>query len=113
MISITDCKFCGETLTTKYFRNQEYYVCNKHKPSRVGYRPALLINNKALNERWYITYNDYRLVYFNGKTILNKINRDKSSSPKDYYSLITAFDHELNIRPEDFSRKLPTLLTFS
>jgi len=107
------CRFCGEILTTQYFQNKEFYACNRHRPSRVGYKPSSSINNKIIDSKWIITYNDYRLTYFNGRSCLYKINRDKNDSSKDYYSLITSFDHELKIRPEDFVRKLPTLLTFS
>lgn len=112
MISITNCQFCGEKLTTKYFRDKEYYVCTKHKPSTVSYRPSSFINGKLIDEKWIITYSDYRLSYFDDKSFLHKMNRD-SNSVKDFLSLITVFDYELNIRPEDFSKKLPTLLTFS
>ncbi len=104
------CRFCLESLETTRFREVDYFVCTKHKPSRVGYKP--MIPGKRISDRWFITYGDYRLSYFDGNTFFQKINFDKNTSPKDFYTLIKRFDHELNIKPEDFSKKLPTLLTF-
>ena len=98
------CKFCGEMLSIRIFQDRVFfYGCNNHKPSKVGYT----------NDRWSILYNDYRLSYYNGKSFLHKMNRHKNDSSKDFYSLIVVFDHELNILPENFPTKLPTLLTFS
>jgi hypothetical protein len=101
-----NCKFCNLELESKSFQYINYMVCNHHKPAIVGYRRTDLSGDK-----WTVIYGDYSLYYNKGKTWFRKINKG-SERARDYYTIIKKFDHELNIKPEDFSKKLPTLLTF-
>lgn len=103
------CRFCNENLEEKSFRDSKYWVCKNHAPSRVGYKP---ITPWSWGDQWHITQGNYRLTYYNGETLFRKMNFESNSSPKDFYTLIKKFDHELKIKPEDFGKKLPTLLTF-
>lgn len=105
------CKFCGNPLETKRFREIDYFVCNRHKPSKVGYKPVVP-GSRIISDLWHVTHGNYRLTYRDGETFFRKMNFDENVSTKDFYTLIKRFNHELKIKPEDFGKKLPTLLTF-
>lgn len=103
------CKFCDKDVThkIKFFggMDREIIRCDNHKPVKVHYKS--LLNG----DHWFITYNNYRLMYWNGRTFLQKINSGAESA-RDYIKLIKKFDYELKILPEQFDRKLKTMLTF-
>lgn len=81
-------------------------ICSHHKPSKVVYRYVA-----PYGDKWTITHGDYSLYYNKGRTLFRKIN-EKSEKSQEFYTIIKRFDHELNIKPEDFGKKIPTLLTF-
>lgn len=104
------CKFCNSDMKSRYvdFIKREMVYCDNHKPVKVHFKSSLGGGN-----RWIISNNtNYRLVYFNNQTILQKRHPEMTSSPKDYFELIKKFDFDLEILPEEFDHKLKTILTF-
>lgn len=101
------CKFCNQNVKSKYldFIKREVIFCDLHKPMKVHYKVS------SRGSQWIISNNDYRLVYLNDQTFLQRYHPE-AESVKDVYESVKKFDYDLKINPEDFNRKLKTILTF-
>lgn len=98
------CKFCNSKMESVYidYIDRNVIYCNNHKPTKVFFKTS------SHGDRWIISKNNYRLIYWNNYTILQKIHCDTKSTVE----LIKKFDFELQILPEEFDSKLKTILTF-
>jgi len=98
------CRFCNSEMKTTYFHS-EINSCNNHKTIKVRFK-----TNKY-GDRWIVSNNNYRLVYWSDRTLLQKYNPN-ADSPLNTYELVKKFDFEPNFSPEEFNEKLKTILVF-
>ena len=100
-----NCKFCHQPMRTRTFPpgNTVSFYCDGHNQIKVAYRD--------IRDQWIISNGDYRVSYWNGWSLIQKINHG-AEHPQGYLTVIKRFDFDLGITPEEFSRKLKTILTF-
>jgi len=102
------CRFCQRDLVSKkldWAGGTIFIGCDAHRPVRVGYKTF------KGDDKWTVSIKEYRLVYWRGKTILQK-SHPEAQSAKDYFEAVKVFDYELPFAPEEFPGKLKTILTF-